>query len=225
MVVMLDGTGTVLGSQIPAAVFGYIIGVVCCMTSFFVGQKLAGWIRVTSADDVQDEEQGNVTTKRDEPVPCPRLALMTVFLCALLCCLFIYADGVAGIEWYRHLWMCIIFAPLGSLTRWKLASWNDGHEQFPLGTFSANVGASVVLSIMTAIYFRFMVDNPEVGAWTRQFWAAIGVGFLGSLSTASTLVKEMMIGRSSSRGHIYCWTTILASALLGLAVYSPIVRS
>jgi fluoride ion exporter CrcB/FEX len=43
MVAMLDGTGAVLGTQIVAALFGYLIGLCSAIASFLFGQHSAEW--------------------------------------------------------------------------------------------------------------------------------------------------------------------------------------
>jgi fluoride ion exporter CrcB/FEX len=54
MVIMMDGTGTKLGSQICSAIFGYMIGVSCSLSSFNFGRNVAEWmkrIHPVSTDD------------------------------------------------------------------------------------------------------------------------------------------------------------------------------
>jgi len=43
MVVMLDGTDTILGPQVAPALFGYLIGVACAVASFLFGRHVYDW--------------------------------------------------------------------------------------------------------------------------------------------------------------------------------------
>ncbi|GKY95381.1 hypothetical protein MPSEU_000499700 [Mayamaea pseudoterrestris] len=43
MVVMMDGTATVLGAQVPAAIFGYLLGIMCPLASYFFGRHVYDW--------------------------------------------------------------------------------------------------------------------------------------------------------------------------------------
>jgi CrcB protein len=56
MVVMMDGTATVLGSQVPAALFGYMIGIMCPIASFFFGRHVYEWW-ITIHSDVEPESE------------------------------------------------------------------------------------------------------------------------------------------------------------------------
>jgi len=49
MVAMMDGTYTDLGPQVAPALFGYLIGVACAVSSFLFGRHVHGWWRLVHA--------------------------------------------------------------------------------------------------------------------------------------------------------------------------------
>ena len=69
MVMMLDGNGLPLGSQVASAIFGYIIGLQCAIASFLFGRHVSGWLnrwRNPHLAEEADEEAGRSTQRRSD---------------------------------------------------------------------------------------------------------------------------------------------------------------
>ena len=253
MIVMLDGTHTVLGPQVTSVLFGYILGVMAAISSFLFGKQVSNWLnRWRNPDFVHDdtEEANNTNIKADEIMAPPIIVYphfgmgnrqcLAIFsgqqlpfiILGVLLVLFGLADFAMGIPFYRIMWLSCLFSPLGALLRWKLAIWNgqrlgETWEWFPWGTFSANVLGSIISIMLLGIDQRFFADSNS--QWTRAIIAAIRVGFAGSLSTVSTFVKELVDLNGQyphhAKAYYYGLITIFSCATLSLAIYSPIVRS
>lgn len=82
---------------------------------------------------------------------------------------------------------------------------------FPLGTFLVNMLGSFALGVLVAHpYFAGQLLNGGVRA-------ALGIGFMGSFTTFSTLMYEsfMLVGRGKPwLGVFYVWTSMLTGLLL-----------
>jgi fluoride ion exporter CrcB/FEX len=227
MVTMMDGTFTELGPQVPAALFGYFIGIFCCLGSFSFGRNVYDWLRARHAtpepDSAVDEELG------EGPLPnarCDKAAFLwnakcgPLVLCVLLTAAFIVGDAVEGITFYRQMWMSLMLAPLGALLRWKLSEFNT--DGFPRGTLAANITAAGLYALLQVLTLRY--GSNALGTWASKLLSTLEIAFCGSLSTVSTLIKEITDAPSPAKGHLYGLTTIVSAMFLGLAIYSPIAR-
>jgi fluoride ion exporter CrcB/FEX len=256
MVVMLDGSGTELGSQVAPALFGYLLGACCAVTSFIVGRHVHDWLKdsrspVTelgmSGSDIGTlghaiqeasihSSASNVSCAtycfRRQPVVILGIDVAPFLLFVGLAVAFGVADGVLGIPFYRRMWMIILVSPLGALLRWRLSRWNNlklGWKHLawiPWGTFLANVAAAVISILAEATEARFNPKDQVNYIWWSSALIAIESGFAGSLSTVSTLVKELfdLASKNPSRAYVYFLFTVLCSMLLSLAVYMPMMR-
>lgn len=243
MVVMLDGTGTELGSQIGPAIFGYVIGITCSLSSFAYGRQIVDWQRreLTRQTTSTDLESSACKLGTDEKLLCrqsPESSLfvfvsqiMPLCLSVGLLSLFIVGDVVKGEEFYRKMWMSIMFTPIGAVGRWILAKLNakglsfGNLHWFPLGTFIANVLGAVVCIVALATLSNLSDRGAVDLVWTAPLLEAIGSGFAGSLSTVSTLVKELATTSNPIRAHGYFLSTLLLSMIVGLILYRPIVTA
>jgi fluoride ion exporter CrcB/FEX len=246
---MLDGSKTELGSQVAPALFGYLLGACCAVTSFIVGRHAHDWLKDsrspvtqpgTSVHVIQeaasmDSTASNVSRStycflRQAAVI---LGIDAPFLLLVgLAVAFGVADGVLGIPFYRRMWMIILVSPFGALLRWRMSRWNNlklGWKHLawiPWGTFLANVAAAVISIMAEATEARFNPKDHVNYIWWSSALIAIEAGFAGSLSTVSTLVKEMfdLAAKNPSRAYVYFFFTVLCSMLLSLAVYMPMMR-
>jgi fluoride ion exporter CrcB/FEX len=251
MVVMMDGTGITLGPQIASALFGYIIGISCSLSSFNFGRNLADWVRrIHVANDYvlptleQQDTQSTTDTynKHDKKRHQQRQNIKALFeFCNRLHCVqygaqviamifvvaFLVGDFVNGVQSFRIIWLSLLFTPFGSLLRWRLSHLNVSGIQlynmqwFPLGTFICNVLASAVSISVAAVQLR-LNQNDSNTVWNIAVLAAISAGMSGSTSTVSTLMKEMA-DATPTHAFIYCFVTILCTAAIGLILYRPIV--
>eukprot|EP01126_Amoeba_proteus_P001445 TRINITY_DN1041_c0_g1_i3.p1 TRINITY_DN1041_c0_g1~~TRINITY_DN1041_c0_g1_i3.p1 ORF type:complete len:336 (+),score=44.43 TRINITY_DN1041_c0_g1_i3:63-1070(+) len=120
------------------------------------------------------------------------------------------ALSVVKEDWRGQVTFALVFSPAGALTRWVLSlRLNTVYPGvFPLGTFVANISAS----LLSGIFFlcRFYVDS-RVGC---QLLEGITDGFCGCLSTVSTFIAELD-GLTKWWGYLYGGITIG----VGLVVY------
>lgn len=77
-------------------------------------------------------------------------------------------------------------AMLGAWSRWGLALWlNRGSDQFPIGTFIANMMGGYIIGVAIAV----IAAHPEWPPSVRLFMVT---GFLGALTTFSTFSAETL---------------------------------
>mmetsp|Transcript_2802 Transcript_2802/g.3833 ORF Transcript_2802/g.3833 Transcript_2802/m.3833 type:complete len:397 (-) Transcript_2802:145-1335(-) len=152
---------------------------------------------------------------------------------------YILSDTLSNIAFYRFMWLSSLLTPPGAILRWKLSKLNGTIFQHsrkwkwvPYGTLLANVLGSLVSISCVATYQHVVVNGSgsySKDGWSAVFLKAMQVGFAGSLSTVSTFVKEIVdISKkypSHAKSCYYGIGTIVCCCLLGLSIYSPIVRS
>lgn len=246
---MMDGSGTELGSQVAPAFFGYLLGICCSVTSFIVGRHVHDWLKDsrspvtelgTSGHVIQEASIHSTASNASRAAYCFwRQAVVILgidvapFLIFVgLAVAFGVADGVLGIPFYRRMWMIILISPFGALLRWRMSRWNNlkpGGKRLawiPWGTFLANVIAAIISVMAEALEARHNPKDHVNYIWYSSALIAVEAGFAGSLSTVSTLVKEMFVlaSKNPSRAYIYFLFTVLCSMLLSLAVYIPMMR-
>jgi fluoride ion exporter CrcB/FEX len=251
MVVMLDGSGTELGSQVAPALFGYLLGACCAVTSFIFGRHVHDWLRASRSpviipgmSGLAIQEEASLHSSASDlsrratcyfwrkAVVILGIDVAPFLLFAGLAVAFGVADGVLGIPFYRRMWMIILVSPLGALLRWRMSRWNNlrlGGKHLawiPWGTFLANVAAAVISIAAEATEARYNPKDHVNYIWWSSALIAIEAGFAGSLSTVSTLVKEIfdLAAKNPSRAYVYFLFTVLCSMLLSLAIYIPMMR-
>ena len=231
MVLMMDGTANpYLGTQVIAAIFGYMIGLQASLVSFRAGRTFSALFQNRRNPHLFESDSNEIASELHScNNHCHWLSPVTLFLSiATLIALYVWGDIYWGINYYRKLWIACLMSPLGTISRWKLSKLNgkwSKYPWFPLGTWLANFIGSVLSAALTAIAFVDLV-NDKAGA---NVLAAISLGFAGSLSTVSTYVKETVELSDKNSFHdkkafVYSHFTMLSCCLVGLLVYSPIVR-
>ena len=108
---------------------------------------------------------------------------------------------------------------IGALCRWQLSRFNPFAPSFPLGTFTANISATVILGIAVIIQGRSSITS--VSTISCAILHGIDTGFCGCLSTISTFAVEL---DTLIRKHAYVYATVsitLALILLVLVVGIP----
>ena len=153
-----------------------------------------------------------------------------LFTLALLIA-FAVVDAKQGLLFYRKLWMSCMLAPFGAVLRWRISvlnkrnfRWARGVKWIPWGTFFANFLASIISVAADAVNSRVLDPERSGFNWISPALLAVQGGFAGSLSTVSTLMREMFSLDTPAQAHFYCLFTIVSSMLCGLMVYSPIIR-
>jgi fluoride ion exporter CrcB/FEX len=165
---------------------------------------------------------------------------MPFLLLAGMTSAFVVGDVVYNDMFYRKLWMCVLLAPCGALLRWHLSQYNDGTpppcvaaaiagrnlEWVPWGTLTSNMIAVVVSVLAEALEDRYAVQGAPGYDWISTALPAIETGFAGSLSTVSSFVRELVDLQQSNpaRMYLYGFGSLTFAMLLGLLVYSPVIR-
>lgn len=108
-----------------------------------------------------------------------------------------------------------VFWPVGALCRWQLSRFNPVIPSFPLGTFSANIIATLILGIAILIQGRNHVTLTQICC---QLLYGVENGFCGCLSTVSTLAVEL---DTLIRGHAYVYATV--SIFVGIVILAIVV--
>lgn len=113
--------------------------------------------------------------------------------------------------WRGRMTFALVFAPLGVLTRFYLAIQLNGKiSAFPVGTFVANIFASVVVATV------WDLSHAAIGGVIGcQILQGIDSGFCGCLSTVSTWAAELT---SLERKHSYFYGSVSVLTSLGVVV-------
>ena len=243
MVVMMEGTGLVLGAQVAPALFGYVIGLACTISSFTFGMYVMEWIR-TEPESVDDpfvameentsrvvkgegrthELQNSVLSEHHKTFAVYfSFSAVAIFLAA-----FLVGDIVYDSEFCRGMWMSVVLTPLGTITRWKLSKFNPEYTSpyqrrwMPWGTFACNISGAVLSILCTSI--RDGLDDVNTGVWTKPFLGAMILGVGGSLTTVSTFVNELVNMTNASHSFRYCTGTIFCAMIVSLVIRISLER-
>lgn len=115
--------------------------------------------------------------------------------------------------WRGQAIFSLVFAPLGCLARFYLSLYLNGKiASFPVGTFAANVGGTVILGMAWDI-----AHAPIGGVVGCQVLQGIEDGFCGCLTTISTWVAELSSLRRRS-AWVYGLASVVTSLLLMIAI-------
>ena len=122
-----------------------------------------------------------------------------------------------------------LLAPLGTYSRWYLSRLNGTihnpkYEWIPIGTFLANMIASIVS--VFAVGMNNNISNSshvENAIMKTMIWGAIKAGYAGSFSTVSTFVAETQgLFRALPRhfwGHYYSLGSLILAFIVGSVSY------
>ena len=157
-----------------------------------------------------------------------------LFFVAAFVTYFLVGALIYDIEQYEARVLGLAMAPVGALVRWKLSAWNDPTRGpfcgvpnrwswIPRGTLFANLLASTISALIAAVELRYLSDYHD--PWLSELLPAVKVGFAGSLSTVSTMIKEMATMDNPKQSLAYVSGSLILAMLLGLLVFSPIARS
>lgn len=158
----------------------------------------------------------------------PAIRLTLIVFGLLLAGLVTINDGSNYSVTYRTMLYSALFAPAGTLLRWKMSTWNGKWTRFgwfPLGTFVANLIACIVSASMIAIEFR--MNGAQNSFWSLGSVRAIKIGFAGCLSTVSTFIHEFstfLTSQKPIRGYIYVLVTIFCCGSTAASCYLIITQ-
>ena len=169
------------------------------------------------SEDINDDD----TTVPEMHMGGSILLFSTLLIVIGLILGFGYGDYV----FYRRMWMTCFCTPFGAILRHELKYWLPAStKSIQWGTWTANVVGAMVSIFLQAVMVRYLAAD-QAETYLGCFLWALKVGFAGSLSTVSTLVKELVSLERLVDRHVYGIVTLLISMGVGLAIYSPIVRS
>ena len=227
MVMMMNGNANpYLGSQVIAALFGYILGLQTSLVSFRAGRAFAAFVHAKRNPD-HDSYGNEIRWRHYHNHLCWIIPVILLIVSGTLIAVYVAGDMYWDILYYRQVWIACILAPFGTLLRWKLSAWN-GTLSFPLGTFLSNFMASIVSAAITALVNVESNDDGKAN-WKMPMMQAISLGFTGCLSTVSTFTKECVeIGERnppySKKQFMYSHGTLFTCCIAGLLVYSLISK-
>lgn len=123
--------------------------------------------------------------------------------------------------WSSEIWagpslFALAFAPVGCLTRFYISlKLNRRIPSFPLGTFTANIGGTMILGMAFSLQHASIGSSGLGGQSLIGCQALQGIidGFCGSMTTVSTWVLELS---DSKRKHAYIYGSI--SVAVGMAM-------
>jgi fluoride ion exporter CrcB/FEX len=256
MVTMMIGTESVSGSQIVPALFGYLLGIICAISSFRFGKTTAlffhriryprnkdttsnsmdgdideGQIRSDETKSSSFENVGQITKWTKKKclwiVDLLDLALHSKYS-SIVCFVFLLALVFVGYSllkdnFHKSLLICALLSPPGTILRWKLSTLNHKWKRFPLGTFTANISASIVSIICGALSSRLLLD-PSAPAST--WLVGIKTGFAGNLSTVSTFAKELVLladNDNEFQSVMYAFLTVFLCCTSSMVAYALIM--
>jgi fluoride ion exporter CrcB/FEX len=102
---------------------------------------------------------------------------------------------------------------LGAITRWQLSRFNPTIPSFPLGTFLANILATLLYAITIIIQARPGVSIPLLPCAVLY---GLDEGFCGCLSTISTFAVEL---DTLIRRHAYFYASVsITVGILGMVL-------
>lgn len=116
----------------------------------------------------------------------------------------------------RDITFSMLFAPFGTLLRWRLGKLNPKFPRFPLGTFIVNIGGSLIL----VIFYLLGITIIKSMVVCDVFFGIMD-GFCGCLTTISTFVVEST-GLDNKYGYRYAVISIVVAQVImavGFGIY------
>ena len=130
----------------------------------------------------------------------------------------IMAIWIPSEAWRGQAVFAVVFAPLGTILRFRLAKLlNPVIKSFPLGTFAANVFGTCVLGMVWDLQHSIANDVPII----CQVLQGIGDGFCGALTTVSTWVLELQALRVK-HAYVYGVVSMAISFACMIAIMGPL---
>jgi fluoride ion exporter CrcB/FEX len=184
-------------------------------------------LTLESIDTIEDRTVETSSQEKGGFSWCTISRFVPLTLILLLLLGYGLGDGLSGISFYRTMWMSTIVAPFGAVIRWRLSALNpvSSPNWFPTGTLVANTIAVIVGVAAETLESVMSSNSSERLLWVSPMLLAIEIGFAGSLSTVSTMVRELAFMKTPGRAIAYFSATAMISMSIGLAIYSPLIRA
>lgn len=135
------------------------------------------------------------------------MACICSFLAVLFMSIFIPS--------WRHVTLALVFAPAGTFARYILSKSNVLDLQFPVGTLSANLIATAILSACIAI------QKQTIAPLSCSVLQGLVDGFCGCLSTVSTFAVELR-GLRRFAAYRYALISVLGGIALCVLIYGSV---
>lgn len=124
-------------------------------------------------------------------------------------------------DWRSWTFSCL-FAPFGALLRFYLSKFlNPKIKNFPLGTFAANLGGTLLLAILTLLGRgkRSLVSHMPLvlNITVCHVLQGLDDGFCGALTTVSTFVVELF-GLKTDHAYKYGGVSILSGYVVMILI-------
>lgn len=159
------------------------------------------------------------STSSPSPPPPPNpvrqhttiLDILTISTAAIAYLIALLLFFLAPRNWRHRATFPILLSPPGAMLRFALSRLNTRHrfiDRFPLGTFIANMLATLLIS---GVYAAQRRPSAVGDAMTCDALYAIQQGFCGCLSTVSTFAVEAR----AIRGVRWKWLYVVGSVVLG----------
>ncbi|KAI8902632.1 CrcB-like protein-domain-containing protein [Globomyces pollinis-pini] len=104
-----------------------------------------------------------------------------------------------------------LIGPFGTFLRFYLSNFNGQYQDFPIGTFAANIVGTILICIFYIIQFEISSSA------TCLFFQACIIGFCGCLSTISTFIVEIHT-LPRQKAYQYCLISIASGVLVALII-------
>nr|XP_031860686.1 uncharacterized protein CI109_003729 [Kwoniella shandongensis]KAA5527758.1 hypothetical protein CI109_003729 [Kwoniella shandongensis] len=146
--------------------------------------------------------------------------ISTAFLAYLLI-LILYYFAPSHSQWRHPVLFPLLLSPPGAILRFFLARLNvhkRNIDRFPLGTFLANMIATLLISGSYAAQRRPSASGPAGGNVRCNALYAIQHGFCGCLSTVSTFVVEVRTIKSWKWKWFYVGGSVVLGHVFVLAI-------
>eukprot|EP00252_Welwitschia_mirabilis_P012230 TRINITY_DN27168_c0_g1_i1.p1 TRINITY_DN27168_c0_g1~~TRINITY_DN27168_c0_g1_i1.p1 ORF type:complete len:389 (+),score=24.51 TRINITY_DN27168_c0_g1_i1:391-1557(+) len=121
------------------------------------------------------------------------------------------------------LWIACVVSPFGTWLRWLLARLNNGGphnsmclQWMPFGTLFANLIATNMLQLLYLLGIK--VCNEKASLWIK----GINLGFVGCLSTVSTMIIEIYTMREKGqlwKGYAYILISVFSNFISSTSIY------
>jgi fluoride ion exporter CrcB/FEX len=215
-------------SSCTNAVLVTLLSICVFLSSLRFGRQLAHTLRpsLLPADTID-----RIATTYGETTMLLCLLVTVTLIVWIMVAVGFAKPTVMGVGGQSKAALAVAFAPLGAVLRFRLSKLNGkAWEHFPIGTFAANMGGSIL-----AVILSIAVSSSDISAVQVVLMAA-STGFTGSLSTVSTFVNELdslgVVDTSEGDGvdqsdrvmagwrpHVYAAGSVVSVQVALLAVY------
>ncbi|KAH7056070.1 CrcB-like protein-domain-containing protein [Linnemannia elongata] len=138
---------------------------------------------------------GLALTPPSPPVPPNRWTILDIVIVSAaiilwtgVICAAILVPRESRLSWRRIVLACC-FAPAGAILRWYLSRFNSRSKLFPLGTFAANLGGSIILAAIVCLQHTSAAGGKST--LICHVLSGLQDGFCGCLTTISTFALEI----------------------------------